>query len=68
MAVRDLTSKERILLHLFEFYRLADEYTVPEGVTQSGIAKGVGIRVQHVTQSEPIGQLFYDKFDGLWPV
>ena len=50
MAIRNLTAKERILLHLFDFHRLVDEYAVPVEVTQSGIAEGVGIRVQHVTQ------------------
>ena len=50
LAIRDLTVKERILLHLFDFNRHADEYEAPLEVTQSGIAKAVGIRVTHVTQ------------------
>ncbi len=50
MAIQSLTVKQRILLHLFEFNRFADEYTVPMEVTQTGIAKATGIRVQHVTQ------------------
>ena len=50
MAVRDLTVKERILLHLFDYNRFAEEYEAPHEVTQSGIARAVGIRVQHVTQ------------------
>lgn len=45
-----MTVKERILLHLFDFTRYADDYTVPLGVTQSGIVDAVGIRVQHATQ------------------
>ena len=50
MTIRDLTVKERILLHFFDFNRFAEEYEVPEEVTQAGIAKAVGIRVHHVTQ------------------
>ncbi|MEE9182725.1 MAG: AAA family ATPase, partial [candidate division NC10 bacterium] len=50
MTFRDLTVKERILLHLFDYNRFAEEYEAPVEVTQSGIAKAVGIRVQHVTQ------------------
>lgn len=50
MAIRELTVKERILLHLFDFNRFAEEYEAPQEVTQGGIAKAVGIRVHHVTQ------------------
>ncbi len=50
MTVRDLTVKERILLHLFDFNRFAEEYEAPIEVTQSGIAEATGIRIQHVTQ------------------
>ncbi|NIN67484.1 MAG: AAA family ATPase [Anaerolineae bacterium] len=50
MAIQPLTVKQRIFLHLFEFNRFADEYTVPIEVTQTGIAEAAGIRVQHVTQ------------------
>lgn len=50
MTVRDLTVKERILLHLFDFNRFAEEYEAPVEVTQGGIAEATGIRVHHVTQ------------------
>ncbi|MFQ5910626.1 MAG: hypothetical protein ACE5IJ_07910 [Thermoplasmata archaeon] len=50
MAIRDLTVKERILLHLFDSNRHRDEYEAPATVTQRGIANATGIRVQHVTQ------------------
>lgn len=50
MALPQLTVKERILLHLFDFNRFAEAYEVPLEVTQSGIASAVGIRVQHATQ------------------
>ncbi|MCJ2531150.1 MAG: AAA family ATPase, partial [Candidatus Thermoplasmatota archaeon] len=50
MAIRQLTVKERILLHLFDFNRYVDEYEVPLEVSQSGIASAVGIRVHHATQ------------------
>ena len=50
MAVRRLTVKERILLHLFDYNRFVEEYEVPEAATQSGLAEGVGIRVHHVSQ------------------
>ncbi len=48
--VRDLTVRERITLHLFDFSRYAEEYEVPLDVTQTGITAAVGIRVQHATQ------------------
>ncbi len=50
MTVRDLTVKERILLHLFDYSRFADEYEAPVDVTQKGIAQATGIRVHHVGQ------------------
>ncbi|MFQ5837886.1 MAG: tetratricopeptide repeat protein [Thermoplasmata archaeon] len=50
MAVRDLTVRERILLHLFDYNRYADAYEAPLEVTQEGIARAVGIRVHHVSQ------------------
>ena len=50
MTVPDLTVKERIQLHLFNYTRFADAYEAPVEVTQGGIAKAVGIRVHHVPQ------------------
>ena len=46
-----LSVKERILLHLFDFTRFAEEYVAPVEVTQAGISKAVGIRVQHIRQN-----------------
>jgi len=45
-----LTAKERILLHLFEYSKFADVIDVPPDIAQEGIARAVGIRVQHVRQ------------------
>jgi len=45
-----LTAKERILLHLLEFTKYADEVEVPPGMTQEGIAQAAWILVPHVTQ------------------
>lgn len=50
LAIRDHTVKERILLHLFDYTRHRDAYEVPEEMTQSGLARAAGIRVQHATQ------------------
>lgn len=50
MTIKALTVKARILLHLFDYNRFADEYEAPIEVTQSRIARAVGIRVKHVTQ------------------
>ncbi|MGQ0796775.1 MAG: tetratricopeptide repeat protein, partial [Methanobacteriota archaeon] len=50
MAIRHLTVKERIQLHLFDYARFADAYEAPEEVTQESIARSVGIRVPHVLQ------------------
>lgn len=50
MVTRTLTHKEKILLHLFDFNRYAEEYVAPPQVTQEGIAKAVSIRRHHVTQ------------------
>lgn len=50
MALRELTVKERIQLHLFEYTRRVEEYEAPAEVTQQGIAQAVDIRVQHVGQ------------------
>ncbi len=51
MAVESLHVKERVLLHLFDYNRFEEEFTVPPDVTQKGIADAVGIRVHHVTQN-----------------
>src|SRR3972149_8201844 len=50
LSVRELTVKERVLLHLFDYTKFEDAYDVPPEVTQAGIARAVGIRVHHVTQ------------------
>src|SRR5712691_499363 len=46
----DLTVKERTQLHLFDFNRFADAFEAPPEIAQEGIARAVGIRVQHVQQ------------------
>lgn len=50
LAIRDLTVKERILLHLFDHQQFGEEYEVPLAITQTGIAEAAGFRVQHATQ------------------
>lgn len=47
--ISDLTVPERILLHLLEHNRAADEYTRPVTVTQEGIAAAIGVRRSHVS-------------------
>ena len=50
MALRHLTVKERIQLHLFDYGRFSEDYEAPVEVTQESIASAVGIRVPHVLQ------------------
>lgn len=45
-----LTAKERILIHLVDFAKYADKPEVPPEMGQDGIARAVGIYVQHVRQ------------------
>lgn len=42
--------KEKILIHLVESSQSGDGYEAPEEATQDGIARAVGIRVQHASQ------------------
>lgn len=42
-----LTAKERVLLHLLQCERSADDAEVPLGLAQEGIAQGAGIEVRH---------------------
>lgn len=49
-TVIDLTVKERIQLHLLDFTKYLEEYSVPFEVTQSGIAERVGIQLKHLSQ------------------
>lgn len=53
-----LTAKERILLHLGDFVRYADVVEVPAEMSQDGISRSAGIRVQHVRQF--VGPLLRD--------
>lgn len=53
-----LTAKERILLHLADFAKFADMVEVPPEMAQDGIARAVGIHLQHVRQF--IGPLLQD--------
>lgn len=46
----DLTTKEKIQLHLLDFTKFVEEYSVPFEVTQSGIAERVGIQLKHLSQ------------------
>lgn len=50
VTLPELTVKDRIQLHLFDYTRFADAYEAPAEVTQGAIAHAVGIRVHHVTQ------------------
>lgn len=45
-----LTAKERILLHLLESAKSADEVEVPATLTQSGLARGARIELRHLIQ------------------
>ncbi|MFQ6128891.1 MAG: ATP-binding protein [Thermoplasmata archaeon] len=45
-----LTVKEKIQLHLLDYTRFFEEYSVPYQLTQSGIAEKVGIHLKHLSQ------------------
>lgn len=45
-----LTAKERILLHLLEYARVAEAIEVPPEVAQDGVAAAAGIELRHFTQ------------------
>jgi len=45
-----LTAKERILLHLLECARSADEAEVSPDLAQEGVARGAGIELRHLAQ------------------
>ena len=45
-----LTTKERILLHLFDYAKYGGAVEVPPDATQEGIARASGIDVPHFTQ------------------
>ena len=45
--LRPLTIGERIVVHLSQFLRHQDEYVVPPGMAQSGIAESLGISRAH---------------------
>jgi len=46
-----LTVDERVILHLMEFIPNEEDFEAPEGTTQAGIAKGVGIERKHVPRA-----------------
>lgn len=48
-AIR-LINKERVLLHLVDYVRYADEVDVPPEITQEGIARAAGFSVPHFAQ------------------
>ncbi|MFQ5910029.1 MAG: ATP-binding protein [Thermoplasmata archaeon] len=45
-----LTVKEKIQLHLLEYAKFSEEYSVPSEITQSGISERVGIHLKHLSQ------------------
>ena len=45
-----LTAKERILLHLLECGRSAEEAEVSQDLAQEGVARGAGIELRHLAQ------------------
>ena len=47
--IPELTVSERILIHLFDHNRSADDYTRPIAVTQEGIAAAIGARRSHIS-------------------
>jgi DNA-binding MarR family transcriptional regulator len=46
-----LTVDERVVLHLMDFIPNEEDFEAPEGTTQAGIAKGVGIERKHVPRA-----------------
>jgi DNA-binding MarR family transcriptional regulator len=46
-----LTVDERVLLHLYDFIPYEEDFEAPDGITQAGIAKGVGIERKHVPRA-----------------
>ena len=46
-----LTVDERVTLHLYEFVPFEEDFEAPDGITQAGIAKGVGIERKHVPRA-----------------
>lgn len=45
----NLTSKEKILVYLLEYYGKNDSYALPVGITQEGIAEEVGLKQNTVS-------------------
>lgn len=46
-----LTVDERVILHLMDFIPNEEDFEAPEGATQAGIARGVGIERKHVPRA-----------------
>jgi len=46
-----LTVDERVILHLMDFSISEEDFEAPEGTTQAGIAKGIGIARKHVPRA-----------------
>ncbi|MBN1389091.1 MAG: hypothetical protein JXA22_00445 [Candidatus Thermoplasmatota archaeon] len=46
-----LTVDERAIIHLMEFIPNEDEFEAPEGATQAGIARGIGIERKHIPRA-----------------
>lgn len=53
-----LTSKERILIYLYDFLHLEDRYEMPPDVTQESIAYGCNVQRKHLSQY--LGNLIED--------
>ena len=48
-VARMATRQEQVLMHLYELYGVGDDYEMPYGTTQDGIAEAVGIRRSQVS-------------------
>ncbi|MFW3146814.1 MAG: hypothetical protein ACMUIE_08400 [Thermoplasmatota archaeon] len=46
-----LTVDERVVLHLMDFIPNEEDFEAPEGTTQAGIARGIGIERKHVPRA-----------------
>ena len=53
MVLKDfhVTIEEGVLLHLLSYARYMDMFTVPEAVSQQGIARGLGIERSHASST-----------------
>jgi len=47
----DLTVNERLLLYLRKYVRHRDDYTMPQDITQEGLARSIGVRITHIPRA-----------------